>query len=45
MKKIILLVVLVVFTVSGVLAQRKRVCFCEALKRKWVSFVAKAESR
>jgi hypothetical protein len=45
MKKIILLVVLVVFTFSGVLAQRKRVGFGEALKRKWVSFVAKAESR
>lgn len=45
MKKIILLVTLTVLTVSGVLAQRKKATFGEALKRKWVSFVAKAELR
>ncbi len=45
MKRVIFLIALMAFTSSSLLAQRKKVSFGEALKKKWVSFLTRAEHR
>lgn len=45
MKRVIFLLALMAFTSGSLLAQRKKISFGEALKKKWVSFLAKADHR
>jgi hypothetical protein len=45
MKRVIFLLALMAVTSGSLLAQRKKISFGEALKKKWVSFLAKADHR